>query len=153
MTPLQYLTQLQWELDCSKTSMPPSYVPKTKFIQTTANGLTKCVVAWMRIHGHQCERINTTGRYLEGKTITTGFYGVKHTKGKFIPTSGVKGSSDISCTFFGKSLKIEIKYSKDKQSEYQKQYQADIERSGGIYIIVRTFDEFVEWYHKYVNNL
>jgi hypothetical protein len=117
-------------------------VPRDKFTDKTANGLTKAVITWIKLHGYQAERINTTGRYLEGRTIGVGFYGLKQVKGKFIKGSGTVGSADISATIKGKSIKIEVKM-KDKQSEAQKQYQADIEKAGGVYFIVRTFDEFI----------
>lgn len=145
MTNLQRLTLLVWERDCSKTSMPPDYVPKTKYTDKTANGLTKCVIEWIKLHGGQAERINTTGRYIEGKEVTRGFYGVVRTKGKYIPGTGTKGSSDISSTIKGKSVKWEIKMN-DKQSEAQKKYEADIKAAGGYYFIVHNFDEFIQYW-------
>jgi len=42
-----------------------------------------------------------------------------------------------------------VKYGNDVQSQAQKEYQAAIERAGGVYIIVRDFDSFVEWYEKF----
>ena len=45
-----------------------------------------------------------------------------------------------------------VKYGKDKQSEYQKQYQKDIERAGGVYLIARNMDEFIEWYIDFIKN-
>lgn len=45
-------------------------------------------------------------------------------------------------------MKIEIKHGKDRQSEAQKRYQADIEMAGGIYYIAKTFDEFYQWYKQ-----
>ena len=57
-----------------------------------------------------------------------------------------KGSADISATIQGKSIKIEIKWGKDRQSPAQAKYQAEIEKAGGIYLIIHTFDEFYEWY-------
>jgi hypothetical protein len=50
-------------------------------------------------------------------------------------------------------VKIEIKYGKDRQSDVQKEYQASIERAGGVYIIVRTFYEFVVWYDKFIQSI
>ena len=29
-------------------------------------------------------------------------------------------------------------------------YQDDIERAGGVYLIARDFDSFVEWFDKYI---
>jgi len=34
----------------------------------------------------------------------------------------------------------------------QKQYQLMIEAAGGIYIISKTFDDFVEWYDMFSQN-
>lgn len=144
MTNLQHLTNLQWEHDCSKTSMRPDYVPKTKFSDNSANNLTRAVIAWIKLHNGQAERINTTGRYLPGKTVQKGFYGSTTTKGKYIPTTSTPGSADISATIRGRSVKIEIKYGADRQSDAQRKYQQDIEAAGGIYWIVKTFDQFVE---------
>jgi hypothetical protein len=41
---------------------------------------------------------------------------------------------------------IEVKIGKDRQSEAQKNYQAMIEKAGGIYWIVKSFDDFYEKY-------
>jgi hypothetical protein len=79
-----------------------------------------------------------------------------HTKqlpGKWTPGQSTKGTADISATIRGRSVKIEIKYGKDRQSDAQKEYQAAIERAGGVYIIVRDFDSFVEWYESFTLGL
>lgn len=108
-----------------------------------ANALTNAVVRWIQIHNGQAERINTMGRFLPGKTVSKGFYGATTTKGKYIPTTSTKGSADVSATIKGRSVKIEIKYGKDVQSDAQKKYQADIEAAGGLYWLVRSFDSFI----------
>ena len=72
---------------------------------------------------------------------------------EWIKGTGTNGSADISATIAGKSVKIEVKILKDRQSEAQKQYQADIEKAGGIYYIAKDFTSFVEWYNlKFRNN-
>lgn len=111
--------------------------------EKSANALTKAVIRWIELHGGQAERINTMGRYVPGKTVNKGFYGATQLKGRYIPTTSTKGSADISATINGRSVKIEIKYGKDRQSEAQKKYQASVEASGGLYWLVRSFDEFV----------
>lgn len=141
---LRDLEQLQYKKDCASTSMPAWAVPKTKFTDKTANGLTKSVIAWIQLHNGQAERINTMGRFLPGKTVGTGMYGVKQLKGKYIPTTSTKGSSDVSATIKGRSVKIEIKIGTDKQSDNQRKYQADIEAAGGLYWLVHSFDEFIQ---------
>ena len=133
-------------------SIPESYIPLTDWKDNSANSLTKCVIAWITYMGGQAERISSQGQYREGKKIQVGTGTLSHSKqlpGKWTPGQSTKGTADISATIKGRSVKIEIKQ-KDKQSEVQKQYQQAIERAGGVYIIVRTFDEFVEWYQKFV---
>jgi len=103
--------------------------------------------------GGQAERISSQGQYREGAKIPVGSGMMAHTKqlpGKWTPGQSTKGTADISSTIRGRSVKIEIKYGKDRQSDAQKEYQAAIERAGGVYIIVRDFDSFVTWYESFV---
>jgi hypothetical protein len=74
------------------------------------------------------------------------------TSGQWTKGTGTPGSADISATIYGRSVKIEVKIGKDKQSVVQKQYQLMIEAAGGIYIISKTFDDFVEWYDMFSQN-
>jgi hypothetical protein len=71
-------------------------------------------------------------------------------KGKWTKSTSTAGSSDISATIKGRSVKIEIKYGKDTQSDAQRRYQESIEKAGGTYLIVKNFDEFVTWYDEFV---
>lgn len=123
----------------------------TKHTDLTANGLTKAVIRWIELHGGQAERINTQGNFIKGKTVGVGMYGIKHLQGKYIPSGSTKGSADLSSTINGKSVKWEIKIGRDKQSDNQKKYQADIEASGGKYFIVRSFDDFISKWEEVAN--
>lgn len=151
MNSIQKLTELERIIKEKELGNDPYRIKMfgmlyTKHSDKTANNLTKAVIRWIQIHGGQAERINTMGRFIQGATVSKGFYGSKQLKGKYIPTTSTKGSSDISATVKGKSWKIEIKIGNDKQSEAQKKYQSDIEAAGGKYTIVRSLDEFVkEW--------
>jgi hypothetical protein len=131
-------------------SFPQHAIPSKTWSDNSANGLTKCVIDLINYEGYQAERISTQGTYVEGAKIKVG-ENERQLKGKYIPTQGTKGSADISATIIGRSVKIEIKQ-KDRQSEVQKQYQESIERAGGIYIIVRDFDEFVEWFDNFTTH-
>ncbi len=145
---IQTLTDLDWSIRCSQTSMRPDYVPKTTFTDKTANGLTKCIVSWLNLNGWQAERISTTGRYIDNSKIVTDVLGnrKKIGSGKYIKGSGTNGSADISATIKGRSIKIEVKIGKDKQSDAQKKYQEMIEKAGGVYFIATDFDEFMMFY-------
>jgi len=127
-------------------NIPPNYIVKTVYKDQTANGLTKAICDWINLHGYQAERINTMGTAREKKTTGGKVIGVTWTKG-----TSTAGSADISATIKGRSVKIEVKIGKDRQSEAQKRYQEMIERAGGVYIIAKNFDEFVEWYNNFVS--
>lgn len=146
---LRDLSDLEWKYQCSKTQMRPDYVPKTKFTDKTANGLTKAVITFLTLHGHQAERINTTGRYLDNSKIVTDCIGRQRVlgKGKWIPVTSTKGSADISAIVKGISVKLEIKM-KDKQSQAQKDYQQAVENAGGKYYLVHSFEEFINYYNQ-----
>lgn len=148
---LKQLSDLQHAYACSRTKLPPDYVVRTKYNDSTANGLTKCVIDYINLSGGQAERISNTGRYIDESRIVTDVLGnrKKIGSGKYIKGTGTNGTADISATFKGKSIKIEIKM-KDKQSEAQKEYQQSIERAGGIYFICHNFEEFLDKFNTFV---
>lgn len=149
---LKQLTEQDWAKRCTETRMPIAYVPKNKFVDNTANGLTKCIITKLNLDGWQAERISNSGRYIDDSKIVTNVLGHQRKigSGKFIPGSGTNGTADISCTIRGLSIKIEVKM-KDKQSDAQKLYQTNIEKAGGIYFIARDYDEFMMLYTSIVN--
>lgn len=148
---LKILSDLQHAYACSRTKLPPDYVVRTKYNDSTANGLTKCVIDYINLSGGQAERISNTGRYIDESKIVTDVLGnrKKIGSGKYIKGTGTNGTADISATFKGKSIKIEIKM-KDKQSEAQKEYQQSIERAGGVYFICHNFEEFLDKFNTFV---
>jgi hypothetical protein len=151
---LKDLSILKWQHDCTRTTMPPDYVPKDKFTDKTANGLTKAIVTFLNLSGHQGERISTTGRMLDNTKVVKDALGFSRKIGSvnWIKGTGTNGSADISATIKGKSVKIEVKIGKDRQSEAQKVYQQNIERAGGIYMIAKTWDGFYEQYAQLTTN-
>jgi hypothetical protein len=96
----------------------------------------------------QAERISNQGQYRAGNKIQVGDT-FKQLPGKWTPGTGTKGTADISATIKGRSVKIEVKYGSDRQSDAQKAYQQDVERAGGTYYIARNFDDFVLWYESF----
>ena len=134
-------------------SMDARFIPLTDWKDTSANGLTKCIIFWINAMGGQAERISNQGQYREGKKIDVGTGEIAYKKqlpGKWTPGQGTKGTADISATIRGRSVKIEVKYGRDVQSDAQKQYQEMIEKAGGVYEIFRDFDSFVLWYEKFI---
>ena len=102
----------------------------------TANGLKDLVVKYLNLQGHAAWRqVNTTVR---------GRVNIVH-----------KGVGDVMCVCKGngRHLEVEIKVDKDEQSDDQKKHQKWIEDRGGVYVVARDFDEFVQWYNKHRREL
>lgn len=132
-------------------SIDPRHLARRLYRDDTANGLTKCLVEFLNLSGHLAERINSTGRYIDRSQTFTDVVGRTRSigSGQWLPTSGIKGTADISAVIRGRAVKIEVKI-KDRQSEDQKRYQERIEAAGGTYLIVRSFTEFYEWYNNFI---
>ena len=144
---LKGLSLLKLTIDAIKyPNMPIDYIPLYKYTDKTANGLTRCIIDYLEFNGCQAERISTTGRMVDNTKTFTNVIGITKQIGskKWIKGSGTKGSADISATINGKSVKIEVKIGKDRQSEHQKKYQESIEKSGGIYLIAKSFEDFIK---------
>ena len=130
-------------------NIPEHALPKPKYSDRTANGLTKCIVDYVNLIGGIAERRNSMGRYLEPKTYTNVFgKKVQLSKGKYIPTTGRKGTSDISGVFNGVPLAIEVKIGRDNLSEAQRAYKVHFEASGGLYFIAKDFQGFYNEFSK-----
>jgi len=147
---LKDLSIFKWHKDCEKTSMPPDYVPKDKFTDRTANGLTKAICTFINLMGGQAERISSMGRVIDDRKVVTNYLGQTGLIGSqtYIRGTSTNGTADISAIIKGKSVKIEVKIGKDKMSPSQIQYKANVERAGGVYIIAKTWDGFIEDYYK-----
>jgi hypothetical protein len=126
-------------------------IPKPNLTENGANALTRLVIDFLNYNNAQAERISSQGQYRDNTKIVTDVIGRQRKIGSATWTRGTstKGTADISATIKGRSVKIEIKWQKDKQSEAQKLYEQQINKAGGIYIIVKTFDDFVNWYDDF----
>jgi len=95
-----------------------------------SNGIAKCVITWLKLNGCSGSRINSTGLY-------------DPRLGKYRPSGAKKGVSDIIGIKNGKFIAIEIKVGRDKMRSDQLKYKAEVEDSGGVYLIVHSFDDFL----------
>ncbi|MCK9613010.1 MAG: hypothetical protein M0R16_08950 [Bacteroidales bacterium] len=130
-------------------SIPERLLSAPKYGDKTANGLTRCIIDFIRLSGGQAERINCTGRIIDSRKTSTDILGNQRTIGQlhYIKTAGQRGTADISATIQGRSVKIEVKIKNDRQSVAQKEYQQSIEASGGLYFIAKDFEQFITWYY------
>jgi hypothetical protein len=133
------------------------YLPIPKYTDATSNGLTKCVIDYIDFNDFQAERINSTGAIKDNRKTSTDVLGNIRTIGslQWIKSSTQTGTADISATIKGRSIKIEIKCEAtgdNKQSKGQIEYQKQIEAAGGVYLIVRNFNQFYEWFNYFVKS-
>lgn len=166
MKPLDHLLELEVQAAIAKFPNTEPHLTRScirRRKQTKANDITKAIIKFLQLSGHQAERINTMGRVIDQRKTFTDVLGYQRQIGsmKYIPTTGTKGSADISATIrrrmpdgslIGVSVKIEIKAGRDRQRPEQKEYQAAIERAGGVYMIASSFDSFYEWYNNFIKN-
>ena len=110
----------------------PHLAPRT-YRDDTANELTKCVVDYIKFNNGFASRINNQGTF-------------NRRLNRFIPNTSKKGLADIMATVRGKSLHIEVKTGRDKQSEHQKRIEAEVNRSGGYYFLCKDFESFRDWF-------
>lgn len=134
------------------------YPPKPKYSDQTSNGLTKCIIDFLNVSGHQAERVNSTGRMIDNTKTVKDCIGRVRKVGsvQWVKGTGRTGTADISATILGRSVKIEVKCDAtgDRyQSEEQKLYQKEIEAAGGTYVIARTFEGFMEWYNGFLKDI
>jgi hypothetical protein len=158
MKPLDRLKKLKLNESIKKRPNVPLYALESalpKYTDKTANGLTRCILDFLELCDYQVERINTMGRPIDNRKQVTDVIGRTKTIGSMTwgKSTATKGSADISATIQGKSVKIEVKIGKDRQSQDQKNYQAKIEKSGGQYWIAKNFDDFIKKYDDFLESL
>lgn len=127
----------------------PELLIRPDLTDKTANGLTKCIIQYVRLRGGQAERINTTGRLIDRRKVYEDALGLTRSIGsiEWVKGNGTRVSADISAIIKGYNVKIEVNIGSDRQSQSQKEYQKNIEAAGGIYYIARDFTSFVEWFN------
>jgi hypothetical protein len=129
-------------------AMPINAIALTQWNDNSANALTKSIIGFLQFNNCQAERINTMGVYRKKYRTDGVAIGGQWTKG-----TGTPGSADISATIKGRSVKIEVKYGKDRQSDAQKAYQKAIEEAGGVYVIAKDFEGFLQFYEQFCESI
>ena len=148
---IKKLKALKWQEKRARLSLPDYALTVPPYTDKDANGLTKCIIDYIKLTGGQAERISVTGRRIDKRETFTDAVGYKRQIGRvqWTKSNMQKGSADISATIQGRSVKIEVKMGTDKQSKHQKEYQKEVEQAGGIYMIARSFDDFLNKLTEY----
>ncbi len=152
---LKELTEMEYKQRYQDKPNYPEYARvKRKYTDRTSSGLTRAIVDFLNLKGHFAERINTMGVPVDRRKTVTNVIGQTQQIGsvQWRRSGATRGSSDISAVVSGKTIKIEIKIGKDRQSEHQKRYQEQVEKAGGLYWLVKSYDEFIEKYNNLLDN-
>lgn len=118
--------------------------PKKYYTDKTAPELEKCIINYTFLMGHFAEKVQSMGRTIYKDNPI------------YVRNSNTTGQADLALIVEGKAIKVEVKckWTKDRyQNEAQKKYQKRVERAGGIYIIIREFAEFKNWFDIYLKKL
>ena len=106
----------------------------------TANRITANIIRVVNMRpGCVAYRVNNVGVWDEKKQVRRA-------------GNTEKGLPDIWCCLYGRFVVIEVKAGKDRQSEDQAKRQSEIERAGGVYLIIRSTDGFLKWFENYKNS-
>lgn len=103
-----------------------------------ASHVEDAIVAWFFYHGGWCANIYVGGIPI-GKPII--IRGRKYFQLR--PNPKRVGTSDLLGCLKGLSYRIEVKVGKDKESVHQRVDRKNYEESGGISMIVKSFDDFL----------
>jgi len=125
-------------------NVPEHALYSKRYSDKTANGLTSMILDYCKMNDIFANRISSEGRYRPGDEVVDVLGRRKQMKGTWL--SGLnKGLPDIILIVDGKFVGIEVKIGNDRQSEIQKEMQERIERSGGVYLIIKTYNQFESW--------
>ena len=131
-------------------NVPEHCRPVKKFSDSNANELTKSIIAYARVKDWFAERQSSEGRYRKGQEFTDVMGKKKEIGGMYIPGHG-KGKADIKAVIKGRSIEIEVKHGRDKLRPDQIDYKERIEKAGGVYLVVKTWEDFFFQIAKYEN--
>ncbi len=106
---------------------------KPKPAPETANRITANIIRAANLQtGCVVYRINNVGVWDAAKGI--------HRAG-----NTEKGLPDVWGCFRGRFVVFEVKAGRDRLSDHQRARQQEIERAGGVFVEVRSTDDFLNW--------
>ena len=136
-TALQKLDNLSYQSKLDQfPNMPIKAIPRTKYSDASANDLTKSIIDFVRLKGFYATRIQSQGQK-RGNVMT---YGTTQ-----------RGTADVHACINKIHVSLEIKFGKDRQSDAQKIVQQEVIQSGGIYLLIRDFEQFYKFYCEFQN--
>lgn len=156
MTTLKNLKEQKYKNHPSQIEKPGywDHVFKVKKPKTAAN-LEAQIEEFTDKSGGICTIIYSGGHQIVKKSDSQ-FLGMKTTvvKQSYRPGTTRSGTSDLIITYGFYSFYCEVKFSKsDRLSESQLKFQSLVKKTGGIYIVVSTLQEFEIYFNKFKKSI
>jgi len=150
----------------SKIAKYPSFkgkehlLPPPKLKETCTKDLESLIINFLKLNKHDAWKQETTGKIIDKREENIDFSGNKRIIGSIIRVKsservgrgdiGAKIMININGIIIPVAVELEIKWQKDYQRESQIKYQKNLEEIGGLYFIIKTFDQFIEWYDNFI---
>jgi hypothetical protein len=112
---------------------PTHTIPVKSYSDKDANKLTDAIIDCFDLNDGWATRISVEGRYIESL-------------GHRIPSSVKLGTADIHAVHKGRHISIEIKMPGDRMSDRQIKVRQDIEKAGGYYVTVGSWNDFASFF-------
>src|SRR5574343_394569 len=127
MTALEEFNELRYQDALRKNSSWQRHWMKP-MSDKTANGLTRMIMEWCRLHGYMAARVNSMGIPVDNRIVVQDVTGQKRIIGSkgWRPSGSTKGAADLSLICNGKAIEVEINIGKYRQSPAQKEYQRQV---------------------------
>lgn len=136
-------------------------IPPPELKEKSSKDLTELVIGFLKLNGHHAVEQKTTGKRIDKRKESIDVFGNKRIVGSVIwaKSTDEVGRADILAKIMVNimdkiipiSVELEIKWQKDFQSNKQIEFQNKLESKGGLYFIIKTFDQFIEWYYNFIN--
>lgn len=149
MTLKDLQTEYYKNFTASHPTIPLHAIPSKVFRDNSANELTKTIKAFCDMRGIMCQRTGNEGRYRPGKQVVDVIGRTRLMKGTYLPGQN-NGQGDLCLTIKGKVHWVEVKIGRDKQSDVQKDFEAQVKRAGGVYVVVKDWAGFYNEFKKWV---
>ena len=105
---------------------------------STSGGLQNAIIKYLTWRGWYANRISTTGRKI---------------RDKWIHGTTKKGTADLHLIIKGVHISAEVKIGADRMSEHQHLEKLRVEKAGGKYWVIKTFEDFLLQFDKFLLTL
>jgi len=150
MISLQQLSELHYQDQRVKhPNVPVHALVKKNYNDRTANALQTALVDLINFKYGMAWRQGSEGRYRPGSQVTDVIGRTRIMKGTWLPGLH-NGIGDVMSVVKGLSVAWEIKIGADTQKPDQKKFESSFTKAGGIYLIVKDWEDVWKKGKKYL---